>query len=172
MPNPDRELDDVGSLGSRTKPLRLCIVSRDRFLTGEFLKTLETSLDPGDELEFIPDRRRANPSLKAKHDAAEQLSVDRRRHLHVDSRLKIDGFAIVLAPATGSTAQRTTRSLLLQEVPIERVSPENLEEEEPRERARNFTHKGGPRGSPRRSWQGSWARWWSWWPRRHWWRPS
>ena len=97
MPDPDREPDDVGSPGSRAKPLRLCIVSRDWLLTGEFLKTLETTLDPDDELEIIPDRRRANPSVEAKPAAAEQPSIDRRRQLHVDSRLKIDGFAIVLA---------------------------------------------------------------------------
>jgi len=108
MPHPDREPDDVGSPGSRAQPLRLCIVSRDRLLTGEFLKTLETTLDPDDELEIIPDRRRANPSVEAKPDAAEQ-SVD-RRHRHVDSRLKLDGFAIVPASATGSTAERTPRT--------------------------------------------------------------
>jgi len=103
MPDPDREPDDVGSPGSRAKPLRLCIISRDRLLTGEFLKTLET-LDPDDELEIIPDRRRANPSVEAKPGAAEQPSVDRRRHLDIDNRLKVDGFAIVRA--TRSTAQK------------------------------------------------------------------
>jgi hypothetical protein len=105
MPDPDREPDDVGSPGSRAKPLRLCILSRDRLLTGEFLKTLETTLDPDDELQIIPDRRRATPSVEAKLDPAEQQSVDRRRHQHVDSRLKLDGFAIV--PAIRSTAPKT-----------------------------------------------------------------
>jgi hypothetical protein len=107
MPDPDREPDDVGSPGSMAKPLRLCIVSRDRLLTAAFLKALETTLDPDDELEIIPDRRRANPSVEAKPDAAQQPSVDRRRHRHVDSRLKLDGFALVPASATGPTAQRT-----------------------------------------------------------------
>jgi hypothetical protein len=144
MPDPDREPDDVGSPRSRANPLRLCIVSRDRLLTGEFLKTLETTLDQDDEFEIIPDRRRTNRSVEAKPDAAEQPSVD-RRHLHVDSRLRIDGFAIVLAPATGPRAQRTPRSLLLQEVPIERVSAEDLEEEKPLERVRNFKRKGAAR---------------------------
>ena len=46
MPDPNREPDDVGSPGSGAKPLLLCIVSRDRLLTGEFLKTLETTLAP------------------------------------------------------------------------------------------------------------------------------
>ena len=110
MPDPNREPDDVGSPGSGGKPLLLCIVARDRLLTGEFLKTLKTTLDPDDELQIISDRRRATPSVEAKTrwwrrkpDAAEQESVDRRRHQHVDSRLKLDGFAIV--PATRSTEQ-------------------------------------------------------------------
>jgi len=102
MPDPNREPDDVGSPGSGGKPLLLCIVSRDRLLTGEFLKTLKMTLDPDDELQIIPDRRRATPSVEAKPDAAEQQSVD-RRHQHVDGRLKLDGFAIV--PATRSTEQ-------------------------------------------------------------------
>jgi hypothetical protein len=106
MPDPDREPDDVGSPGSMAKPLRLCIISRDRLLTGEFLKTLET-LDPDDELEIIPDRRRANPSVEAKPDAAEQPPVDRRRQLDVDRQLKVAGFAIVRA--TRSTAQKPPR---------------------------------------------------------------
>jgi hypothetical protein len=106
MRDPDREPDDVGSPGSRAKPLRLCIISRDRLLTGEFLKTLET-LDPDDELEIIPDRRRANPSVEAKPGTAEQPSVDRRRHLDVDNRLKVDGFAIVRA--IRSTAHKPPR---------------------------------------------------------------
>ena len=110
MPDPDREPDDVGSPGSRAKPLRLCIISRDRLLTAEFLKDLETTLDPDDELEIIPDRRRANPSVEAKPDAAQQPSVDRRRHRDVDSRLKLDGFALVPASATDPTAQRTPRT--------------------------------------------------------------
>ena len=146
MPDPDREPDDVGSPGSRAKPLRLCILSRDRLLTGEFLKTLETTLDPDDELEIIPDRRRATPSVEAKLDAAEQPSLDRRRrHLHVESRLKLDGFAIVPAPATGPMAQRTPGSLLFQEVPIERVCPKDLGEEDPLERVQNFKRKGTAR---------------------------
>jgi Double zinc ribbon len=105
MPDPNREPDDVGSPGSGAKPLLLCIVSRDRLLTGEFLKTLETTLDPDDELQIIPDRRRATPSVEAKLGPAEQQSVDRRRRQHVDSRLKLEGFAIV--PAIRSTAPKT-----------------------------------------------------------------
>jgi Double zinc ribbon len=141
MQDPDREADGFGSSGSRAKPKRLCIVSRDRLVTGEFLKALEMSLDPDDELEIIPDRRRANPPREAKLDAAERPSVDRRRHPHADSRLKMDGFTIVPAPASGPRAQKTQRSLLFQEVPIDGVSPEDLEEEERLESLRNFKRK-------------------------------
>jgi hypothetical protein len=55
------------------------------------------SLDPDDEVEIIPDRRRANPS-EAKPGAADQSSTDRRRHLYVDLALKKKGYAIVPAP--------------------------------------------------------------------------
>jgi hypothetical protein len=98
-----------------------------------FLKALQTSLDPDDEVEFsfIPDRRRAVPSV--------QPSVDRRRHPHVDNQVKMDGFAIVLAPATGPRPQKTPRSLPLQDVPIERVSRENLGDKAPLESVRNFS---------------------------------
>jgi len=64
MPDPNREPDDVGSPGSGGKPLLLCIVARDRLLTGEFLKTLQTTLDPDDELQIISDRRRTAPSVE------------------------------------------------------------------------------------------------------------
>ena len=137
-PDQDREPDDVGSSGSGAKPKRLCIVSRDRLVSGELLQALQLSLDPDDELEIIPDRRRADPSMGAEPDAAEQPSVDRRRDPHLDSRLKKNGFAIVPALAAGPRAQRTPLSLLLPEMPIARVSPEDLEDEERLERVRNF----------------------------------
>jgi Double zinc ribbon len=145
MPDPDREPDDIGSPGSRAKPVRLCIVSRDRFLTGEFLKTLEMTLDPDDELEFIPDRRRANQSMEAKPDAAEQPSVDRRRHLHVDSRLKLDGFAIVLAPATGPRAQRPPSFFASPRRAHRADFPRGPGRGTPLEGVRNFKRKGGAR---------------------------
>src|SRR5712692_1236654 len=71
MRDQDREPDDVGSPGSRAKPKRLCIVSNDRLVTGEFLQALQMSLDPDDEFEIVRDRRRANPS-EAKPGAADQ----------------------------------------------------------------------------------------------------
>ena len=142
MPAADREPDDVESPGSRAKPLRLCIVSRDRFLTGEFLKTLETSLDPDDELEIIPDRRRAKPSVEAKPDAAEQPSIDRRRDLHVDSRLKVDGFALVLAPATRPRAQRPPSFFASPRRAHRADFPRGPGRGTPLDRVRNFKHKG------------------------------
>jgi len=93
----DRESADVGSAGSKAKPKRLCIVSNDRLVTGEFLQALQMSLDPDDECEIIPDRRRANPS-EAKPGAADQSFMDRRRRPHVDLALKNKGYAIVPAP--------------------------------------------------------------------------
>ena len=93
----DREPADVGSAGSMAKPKRLCIVSNDRLVTGEFLQALQMSLDPDDECEIIPDRRRANPS-EAKPGAADQSSMDRRRRPYVDLALKNKGYAIVDAP--------------------------------------------------------------------------
>jgi Double zinc ribbon len=93
----DRESADVGSAGSKAKPKRLCIVSNDRLVTGEFLQALQMSLDPDDECEIIPDRRRANPS-QAKPGAADQSFMDRRRRTYVDLALKNKGYAIVPAP--------------------------------------------------------------------------
>jgi len=97
MPDQDRGSDDVGSPGSRAKLKRLCIVSNDRLVTGEFLQVLQMSLNPDDEFEIIPDRRRANPS-KAKPGAADQPSIDRRRHPDVDLALKKKDYSIVPAP--------------------------------------------------------------------------
>jgi hypothetical protein len=93
----DRGSADVGSAGSRAKPKRLCIVSNDRLVTGEFLQALQMSLNPDDECEIIPDRRRANTS-EAKTGAADQSPMDRRRRPYVDLALKNKGYAIVPAP--------------------------------------------------------------------------
>jgi hypothetical protein len=95
MPDPDRdplELDDK-------EPTRLCIVSHDPVLCGPFVAALQTVLSPHDEFEIIRDRRRDRSSTDAKRDVADQPSVDRRRHPHVDRLLTMDGFAIVPATA-------------------------------------------------------------------------
>ena len=121
VPDQDREPDDVGSPRSRAKPERLCIVSRDRLVTGELLEALQMSLDPDDELEIIPDRRRANWSVEAKPGAADQPSIDRRCHLYVDLALQKKGFSIVPAPVANPLriAERLAPDVLRS--PIERL---------------------------------------------------
>jgi len=121
VPDQDREPDDVESPRSRAKPERLCIVSRDRLVTGELLEALQMSLDPDDELEIIPDRRRANWSVEAKPGAADQPSIDRRCHLDVDLALKKKGFSIVPAPVANPLriAERLAPDVLRS--PIERL---------------------------------------------------
>jgi hypothetical protein len=120
LPGQDREQDDVGSAGSRAKPKRVCIVSNDRLVTGEFLQALQTSLDPDDEFEIIPDRRRANPS-EAKPGAADQSSMDRRRHPYVDLALKKKGYAIVPAPVANPLTIADRLAPDVPRSPIERL---------------------------------------------------
>jgi len=117
----DREPDDLGSAGSRAEAKRLCIVSNDRLVTGEFLQALQTSLDPDDEFEIIPDRRRANPS-EAQPGAAGQSSMDRRRHPYVDLALKKKGYAIVPAPVATPLTIADRLAPDVPRSPIERLS--------------------------------------------------
>src|SRR5712691_5350770 len=121
VPDQDREPDDVESPRSRAKPEHLCIVSRDRLVTGELLEALQMSLDPDDELEIIPDRRRADWSVEAKPGAADQPSIDRRCHLYVDLALQKKGFSIVPAPVANPLriAERLAPDVLRS--PIERL---------------------------------------------------
>ena len=121
MPDQDRAPDDVGSPGSRAKPKRLCIVSNDRLVTGEFLQVLQTSLDPDDEFEIIPDRRRANPS-EAKPGAADQPFIDRRRHPYVDLALKKKGYSIMPAPVANPLRIADRLAPDVPRAPIERLS--------------------------------------------------
>ena len=130
MPDQDREPDDVGSPGSRAKPKRLCIVSRDRLVTGEFLQALQMSLDPDDELEIIPDRRRPKRSVEAKPGAADQPSIDRRCHLYVDLALRKNGYSILPAPVANPLriADRLAPDVLRS--PIERLSLGDSDEDD------------------------------------------
>jgi len=128
MPDQDRAPDDVGSPGSRAKPKRLCIVSNDRLVTGEFLQVLQTSLDPDDEFEIIPDRRRANPS-EAKPGAADQPFIDRRRRLYVDLALKKKGYSIVPAPVANPPRIADRLAQDVPRSPIERLSLGDSEED-------------------------------------------
>jgi hypothetical protein len=142
MADQDRDpvsLDDSDSpLRSDERARRLCIVSSKPLLCSPFMAALRTVLTPHDELVIVVDRRRERVPTEARPDAAEQPSIDRRRHPQVDRQLKIDGFAIVPAPAAGSKARRSPISLLLPEVPVEEVWPEDLKDEERLESVRNF----------------------------------
>ena len=129
LPGQDREPDDLGSAGSRAKPRRLCIVSNDRLVTGEFLQALQTSLDPDDEFEIIQDRRRANPS-EAKRGAANQPSIDRRRHPHVDLALKKKGYSIVPAPVANPLRIADRLAPDVPRSPIEHLPPGDSNEDD------------------------------------------
>lgn len=145
MPDQDREPDDVGSPRSRAKPKRLCIVSNDRLVTGEFLQALQMSLDPDDEFEIVRDRRRANPS-EAKPGAADQPSIDRRRHQYVDLALKKKGYAIVPAPVANPLRIADRLAPDVPRSPIERLSLGDSDEDDRElERILQFKRRQGVR---------------------------
>ena len=114
---------------------RLCIISRDQLRSGDFIAALQASLCPTDHLEIIMNRRHGGSSGEP------DLEEDRRRHLQVDLALEANGFAIVPA-SVDPTEDRTSRSLLLPEVPIERLSPEDFEDEERPKSIRSFQRQG------------------------------
>jgi hypothetical protein len=105
------------------QPTRPCIISRDRLRSGDFIAALQASLCPEDDLEIIMDRRHGGSSGEP------DLEEDRRRQLQVDLALEANGFAIVPA-SVDPTEDGTSLSLLLPEVPIERLSPEDDKDEE------------------------------------------
>ena len=129
MPDQDRAPDDVLSPGSRAKPKRLCIVSKDRLVTGEFLQALQMSLDPDDEFEIVQDRRRANPS-EAKPGAADQPSIDRRHHPYVDLALKKKGYSIVPAPVASPLRITDRLAPDVPRSPIDRLSLGDSDEDD------------------------------------------
>ncbi len=149
MTDQDRDpvsLDDsYSALRSDERARRLCIVSSKPLLCSPFMAALRTVLTPHDALEIIVDRRRERVPTEARPNAPEQPSVDRRRHPQVDRQIKIDGFAIVPAPAAGSRARRSPIALLLPKVPVEEVWPDDLEDEERLESVRNFKRARGGR---------------------------
>jgi hypothetical protein len=67
---------------------RLCIVCRDRHLSGEFVAAFTTTLGLREEFEVIIDRRRGGPPT-------DPPPADRRYRPHVTRALERDGFAIV-----------------------------------------------------------------------------
>jgi hypothetical protein len=103
------------------QPIRLCIVSRDRLRGGAFIAALQASLAPEDDLQIIVDRRRVGSSGEA------NLKEDRRQR-QTDMALEADGFALV--PVSGESAgDRTSFSPLLPDLPIERLAPEDGDDE-------------------------------------------
>jgi hypothetical protein len=107
----------------------LCIISRDRVRSGDFIEALRASLHPEDNLEIITDRRHGGASRES------DLKQDHRRQPQVDLALAANGFAIV--PASNSTADATSRSLLLPEDPIEPLYPEDDPEDDENEAPEN-----------------------------------
>ena len=67
---------------------RLCIVCRDRHLSGEFVASFTTALGLREEFEIIVDRRRGDHP-------ADPPPADRRYQPHIARALERDGFAIV-----------------------------------------------------------------------------
>jgi hypothetical protein len=70
---------------------RLCIVRRDRHLSGQFVASFTTALGLREEFEIIVDRRRGSPP-------ANPPLVDRRCRPDVARALEQNGFAIVAGP--------------------------------------------------------------------------
>ena len=72
----------------------LCIVSRDPVQCSELVLSLQTLLDPNEEVEIVMDRRHArevfDPDPPARH-----ASMDRRSNPDVDLAVRTKGFAIV-----------------------------------------------------------------------------
>jgi len=67
---------------------RLCIVGRDRHLSGEWVASFATALGAREEFDIIEDRRRGGPPTGPP-------PADRRVRQHVTRVLERDGFAIV-----------------------------------------------------------------------------
>ena len=112
------------------QPTRLCIISSKRLRSEDFVAALQASLCSEGDLQIIMNRRHGGAS------GLPDLKED-RRHVQVDLALEANGFAIVPASAL-PTEDRTPRSLLLSEVPIERLSPEDDEDEEQLESVSSF----------------------------------
>jgi hypothetical protein len=75
----------------------LCIVSRDPVQCSELVLSLQTLLDPGEEVEIVMDRRRTREVFDSEPPSA-RPSIDRRSNPDVDLAVRTKGFAIV--PAT------------------------------------------------------------------------
>jgi hypothetical protein len=114
-----RGLFRPNALGEPSKASRrLCIVSRDRHLSGEFVASFTTALGAREKFEIIVDRRRDGPP-------SDPPSADRRSRPDVTRALERDGFAVV---SQFETRPVQDEQLQLFEVsgasPIERVGLE------------------------------------------------
>jgi len=124
------------------QPKRLCIVSRDRLRSGDFVAVLRASLRPEDQLQIIMNRRHGGSSRES------DLREDRRRQRQVDLALEANGFAIVPA-SVDPPKDRTPLSLLLPEAPIAHLSPEYDEDEERLESILRFKRRRSGRRIPK-----------------------
>src|SRR5712691_784252 len=101
--------------------------------------------EPDDEFEIVRDRRRANPS-EAKPGAADQPSIDRRRHQYVDLALKKKGYAIVPAPVANPLRIADRLAPDVPRPPIERLSLGDSDEDDRElERILQFKRRQGVR---------------------------
>jgi len=80
----------------------LCIVSRDPVQCSELVLSLQTLLDPGEEVEIVMDRRRERAVFDSEPPSG-RPAIDRRANPDVDLAVRTKGFAIVPA------APRATR---------------------------------------------------------------
>ena len=108
--------------GSGVTSRRLCIVCRDRHLSGEFVAVFTTALGLREEFEIIIDRRRGDPPT-------DPPPADRRCRPNVTRALERDGFAIV---APFDTRPVQSDHLKLPQVPgtppIERLALKEADE--------------------------------------------
>jgi len=74
----------------------LCIVSRDPVQCSELVLSLQTLLDPGEEVEIVMDRRRAREMFDPEP-LSGRPAIERRANPDVDLAVRTKGFAIVPA---------------------------------------------------------------------------
>ena len=79
----------------------LCIVSRDPVQCSELVLSLQTLLDPGEDVEIVMDRRRAREVFDPEPPSG-RPAIDRRANPDVDLAVRTKGFAIVPAAPRAS----------------------------------------------------------------------
>jgi hypothetical protein len=113
------------------RPIRLCIVSRERLRSGAFIAALQTSFGPEQDVQVIADRRHVGLS------GGPVLKEDRRRQPQVDLELEANGFAIVPV----SVEPTGERASLVPLFPFERLPPADSEDDERLASMRSFRHR-------------------------------